>query len=284
MFGEAIESTVRAGDLVLDIGTGAGLTAMIAARAGARVITCEANPIVADLARRIVAHNGLHDRITVIAKPSHDLEIGKDLPWPADVLIAEVFDCGLVGESALPTFTHAVRELVCPNARLIPGRGRLYCQVIESEQLWQLNHVNSAMGFDLGLFNEVSTDGYFPVRLELHPYRALSSPTILADIDFSSPASPIGSRRVLTITDTGMVHAVVLWFELELSSGHRVTNAPGVLRHWHQALHTTTPQPARAGEPITITLGGSDDNLKLDISVGAVTATPATSDRTLILT
>src|SRR5687767_7106476 len=59
-YARAIRETVRPGDVVLDIGTGSGLLAMLAAQAGAaRVVACEANPALAATAREIVKRNGL---------------------------------------------------------------------------------------------------------------------------------------------------------------------------------------------------------------------------------
>lgn len=68
----AIEAAVP-GKVVLDIGTGSGLLAMMAARAGAaRVIACEMNAAVAETARRIIAANGLADRMRCMpAIPAH---------------------------------------------------------------------------------------------------------------------------------------------------------------------------------------------------------------------
>ncbi|MDK1349185.1 50S ribosomal protein L11 methyltransferase [Streptomyces sp. 378] len=62
---EAIETTVRPGDLVLDIGTGAGVTALMAARAGGNVVTCESNAYTAFLADRVISANGYGDRVTL---------------------------------------------------------------------------------------------------------------------------------------------------------------------------------------------------------------------------
>jgi hypothetical protein len=52
IYARAIARHVRAGMTVLEIGTGAGLLALMAARAGARVVTCESNPMIAAAARR----------------------------------------------------------------------------------------------------------------------------------------------------------------------------------------------------------------------------------------
>src|SRR6266567_942463 len=59
------------GKRVLEIGTGAGLLAMMAARAGASTVTtCERVGLIADRARDIVALNGLATRVKVIGKSS----------------------------------------------------------------------------------------------------------------------------------------------------------------------------------------------------------------------
>lgn len=91
------------GDLVLDIGTGTGLLAMLAARqmdkleqniksekndteennseenkkpSDGHVIGCEVYPPMANMARRIVRENGLAHKVTVVGKRSTDLHVG----------------------------------------------------------------------------------------------------------------------------------------------------------------------------------------------------------------
>src|SRR5205085_7723988 len=68
-FDAAISRVVRPGDLVLDIGTCAGLLALLAARYGAeRVVSCEGVEQVADVAEQVAARNGFGDRISIVRK------------------------------------------------------------------------------------------------------------------------------------------------------------------------------------------------------------------------
>ena len=73
---------------------------MMAARAGARrVIGCEMSGPMVEMARRVITRNGYEETITVLPKQSSELEVGEELPAPASVLIAEILDVTLIGES-----------------------------------------------------------------------------------------------------------------------------------------------------------------------------------------
>jgi type II protein arginine methyltransferase len=64
---------------------------------------------LADVATVIVARNGYGDRNNVNNRRSTQLRVGAEPTAPADVVIAEVLDVGVLGEGVLPTLRHAVR-------------------------------------------------------------------------------------------------------------------------------------------------------------------------------
>ncbi len=256
-YARAIAAKVRPGDVVLDIGCGAGLTAMLAARAGAKhVYTCEQQPLIARAARRVIAQNGLSDRITVINKWSHDIVIGLDMAEPADVVVSEIVDTVLLGEGALATLTHAMAALAKPGARAVPEHGVLKAQLVESAALQQMWQPPSAEGFDLSAFHHLAQVAQLtPHDFDACDLRALGPKVDLFDFDFTRPSIEPGRvSQALRCSRAGTAQAVLVSFEMQLAPGIQVNNDIGAGGHWGRtAFLLDQPKMLQPGAEIAVT-------------------------------
>ncbi|MFC8452444.1 50S ribosomal protein L11 methyltransferase [Kitasatospora sp. NPDC057223] len=263
----ALERVIPAGATVLDIGAGTGLLAMMAVKAGAKhVYSCEANPMMAEVARQVVAEHGLADVITVLAVRSTDLVVGRDLPGRVDAVISEIVDCGLIGEGLLPSVRHAREELLVPGGILLPRTARVLGALVQSEVAAGLNRVDNAGGFDVSLLNSLATVGHFPVRLHTWPHRFLSAPVELASFDCESGPLEAGERALsIPVHSEGTAHALVAWFELELGGGVTLRNSPeNVSSHWMQAMiPLPTPLVVDPAEPVELELAWTETQFSL---------------------
>ena len=233
-YAAAIEQLVRPDMLVLDIGTGAGLLALLAARAGARVVTCESNPIVAAAAREIIARNGLADRIEVIAKPSTELVIGVDLPEPADLLVSEIFGNQLFGEGVVASLADARERLVKPDAVIVPTHAELRCALAAWGEPRGAAPIGTVEGFDLSPFNLLvgrqrsvhAGKRNFELRSAIHSALAM-------DFAARPPFGPVNETIHFTATG-GRVDAVAQWLRIDFGGGIVFENDPrtGPPSHW----------------------------------------------------
>ena len=137
-----IEQTVEEDDLVVDIGTGSGLLAMMAAGAGAQhVFAIEGDPKLEKAARLVIEDNRYEEKVTVIGKHSTEVKVGYglDVPFGANVIVTEIFDSFMLGEGMVPTMHDAVkRGLLAEGGRVVPAGGRMHCVLIESD--WIRRH------------------------------------------------------------------------------------------------------------------------------------------------
>ncbi len=253
-YAAAITRRVKPGMRVLDIGTGAGLLALLAARAGAQVVTCEANPVIAAAAREIVARNGLADRITVIAKRSTDLVVGVDLPERCDLLVSEIFGDDMVEEGVVPSLRDARARLLVPGAAIVPPRSELRCALVMHERLERLERdgLDDVMGFDLSPFAVLTRpDRYLSHRSEAHV--ALRSDAVSAmRIDFEDVIDTPVERIVLT-SRGGRVDGIAHWLRIDFGDGNVYENVPfsDPRAHWLVPVHGfTAPRDTAAREVI----------------------------------
>ncbi len=261
-YARAIDAALKSAPeaTVFDIGAGCGLLSMMAASSGAsRVTGCEVSPQIAQVARRIVAENGLSERVQILNKDCRNVLVGQDMGTRADVAVFEMFDCSLIGEGVLHFLAYAREHLLASDARYVPMSGRVRAIAIEYR-------LESLLGFDVNLLNPYRfSSSFINVDASQLQWCALTEPFDVFSFDFSTvtPQAQSQSLRVPVIR-SGIVGAILFWFDLQVEEGCWLSNAPaanGTL-HWKQGLQWLPEVPVEAASELPLVIGHDGSSLK----------------------
>ena len=230
-----IYEVVHPEDIVVEIGTGTGILAIAAARAGARhVYAIEASGF-SKLAKEIFKANGLSNQITLIEGWSTQT----DLPEPADVLISDLISSEPLAENALEIIADANKRLLKSNARFVPNRMKIFAipVTIPRAELRKykflpetLDNWKSWYEIDFGLLGEAAKNS--PHTFYIDPYLAidwisLSDPVPLAEVEFKKVSQlTIDNKIAITTNTSGQVDGLLEYFDLELGPNTHYSTHP----------------------------------------------------------
>jgi SAM-dependent methyltransferase len=231
----ALGELVGPDDVVVDIGTGTGVLAIGAARAGARhVYALEATPL-ARHAREVAVANGLGDRITVVEGWSTRVT----LPERGTLAVAEILGSDALEERALQALLDARKRLLAPHARLIPSAISIFGVPVaipedridaltftqtntERWRSWYGVEFEPLTGYAARLRHRVTAQ-----LDEVREWTTLSEPVLLADLDLTEWEAPVLEvTRSATATSAGRANAAIAFFEAALSPGVVLSTDP----------------------------------------------------------
>ncbi|MHA1772005.1 MAG: 50S ribosomal protein L11 methyltransferase [Candidatus Thorarchaeota archaeon] len=236
-FRDAIRQVVTSESYVVDLGTGTGILAMLAAQAGARRVTAiDINEMSIDYAQQTARLNGFTSIDFVTA---HFSEFVPD--ERADVVICEMLSSMMLVEQQVSACRAAARHVLKDDGIMLPRSAQVYVVPVECLSLW--SHFEA---FGLGFPRVPQTVG----REEA---RDLADAVLLATHDFTDPDAPelVESELSFTAVSDGVAHGLVGFFEADLVGSIHLVMEDG----WRDLfLPFEQPISLKTGEELVVTI------------------------------
>ncbi|MEE8181935.1 MAG: 50S ribosomal protein L11 methyltransferase [Candidatus Thorarchaeota archaeon] len=249
-FQHALQKVVRPESHVVDIGTGTGVLALIAAKAGAKSVTAvDVNRESLNYARKAAEINGLSQRVSFVESHFEDYVPEEQ----ADIVVCEMLSSMLLIEQQVPACAHAARRILKPGGIILPASASVYAVPVECQSLLERFSL-----FDLE-FPKV------PQTLEKGDAKDLSDAVLVAKFDFSTPDVPAEVNEMLeyTIIEDGVLHGLAGFFKAQLYENI----ALGIDDGWRELfLPLAEPVEVSKGARVSVQLRfkpGEFDSLKL---------------------
>ena len=205
-FAQAIERGINPGDYVIDIGTGSGILAILAAQQGARVTAIDANTESLKYAREAALLNDVADKIEFVNSHFSDFKT----KVKADVVMCEMLSSVMLIEQQIPASHYAINNLLKPDGKLIPEGLRLFVVPVENEILWNRFNIENLK------FPRI------PQTVDIGQSTDLANLQELEHYDFSTTSNQpdrIDKLIDFEIVQSGLVHGLVGMFEASLCEG-----------------------------------------------------------------
>ncbi len=254
----AIFETVRAGDVVLDLGTGTGILAFFACQAGARRVYAIEKGEVVEAAKEVCLRNGFQDRVIFFNQPSDRVE----LPEKVDVVLTETVGNFGLEEGILGFVIDARQRFLKENGAIIPQSVELFIAPVELPESYQTINTwtGDLYGMDFSPIRPFAVNNLYPVILQ--PKVFLAEPAALSRIEFSDLKSPDVRNQVSLIAKRrGVMHGIGGWFAVQLTKDILLSDAPPIMTpNWsHIFFPLERPVSLEDGDRLRVAICSADN-------------------------
>lgn len=229
----AIQSIVKEGDVVCDIGAGLGLLSFYALSAGAKhvyAIDCDTESLEAAI--YYARNHEISNHISFIAGHSYNF----DLDEKVDVLICETIGSAAFDENILATLRDAKRRLLKKGGKIIPV----------AISLWGAP----------AKFSTKKQNSKMITTAQVKPRDLLCKPACLASIKTEKTfKETIHIRHKFIARKNMTLHGLAVWPRIEWTKKHITDASPyKPITHWKQCLLPVPPKEVKIGESLNFEL------------------------------
>jgi ribosomal protein L11 methyltransferase PrmA len=256
----ALRRVVTPESVVVDIGTGTGILALLACQLGARRVYAIEPDDAIEVARTTAAANGYADRIECIQA----LSTAATLPERADVVVSDIGGVLPWLKQHLLTIIDARARLLAPGGALIPCRDTLWMALVDSPELYRGSSEpwdRRPYGLDLTSARWLAINAWRQVTI--NESQLLTPATRVMSIDYNTVAgADLNVTAEWTISRGGTAYGFAAGIDRILVDGVGFSNAPDCVDRLPAGsiyrpgfFPWPSPVPLTPGDVVTIQLG-----------------------------
>jgi protein arginine N-methyltransferase 1 len=235
----AIDRRIRPGDRVIDLGTGTGILAALAARRGAAHVYAIDHSAILKHARILAAANHVAN-VEFVAAHSTEFTTAERV----DVIVHEQMGDGLFDEAMVANVTDLRDRLLKPGGRIVPSAFDFYCEPIKVNDarlvpfIWELN----VLGYDYSSleWSRPQESGYYHLvssdQSLIEHFLGEPAPALSIDLQTLREADlPRELRFTRTVVNAGRCDGFAVFFRARVDDDLALSSSPldpGRAPHW----------------------------------------------------
>ena len=228
-YAAALRHVVSHDSVVMDLGCGPGVFALLACKLGARRVYAVEPDNVVGLAREAAAANGFNDRIEFFEKLSTEIT----LPEPATIIVSDLRGVLPFFQQHIPSVIDARARLLARGGVLIPRRDVLWTAVVEAPEQYAelISPWQNQFDLDLSTATRFITNTWRKSHIKAEQF--LAEPVCWSTIDYHEVDSADAQAEISwRAARNGTAHGFAVWFDSELVDDVGFSNhsaAPGMI-------------------------------------------------------